>query len=314
MPPPLIQTQNEWLSNSRLYMFNKCRHAYALKYADKVKPATRGMYLDSWLRMLRGVIIHAGIEAGFLGHSVEDAVRTAAAQERAKGLTEAQKFELTKMEGESPLVCHALLDWLPASDWEPMIYRGRPMVEARLEWSLPGWKGFLGFADLVARHKPTGRVCVLDWKTRETFEANDVDIFNQQFLLYSYVLNKMGVQVDGSLLVEAKPEPPKKKPKKIRVDVTGINEVRISADGRFRSIPTFRSPAYLAAGWAEFEKQALVIASLRGEEVYRNMSAFNCKSCEFKHLCQAELQGHDVEHVLNTGFSYPKSATIIMEE
>lgn len=310
----LINTQNEWLSNSRLYVYNKCRHAYMLKYADKVKPATSKMYLDSWLRMLRGVIIHAGIEAGFLGASVTDAIRTTAAKERAKGLSEEQKIALVKLEAECPIVCQNLLEWLPASDWEPVSYRGRPMVEARLEWALPGWKGFLGFADLVARHKPTGRVCVLDWKTRETFEANDVDIFNQQFLLYSYVLNQMGVQVDGSLLVEAKPTPPKRKPKLVREDVGGINEVRVSADGRFRSIPTFRSPAYLAAGWAEFEKQARVIASLRGEEVYRNMGAFNCKTCEFKHLCQAEMQGYDVQHVLDTGYAYPKSATIIMEE
>lgn len=311
---PIIQTSGEFLSNSRIYMFNKCRQAYQYKYKDLIKPAAKGMYLDSWKRMLRGVMIHAGIEAGFLGHSVEDAIRTTAAKERAKGLTNEQKFELTKMEAESPLVCKALLDWLPASDWEPIMYRNKPMVEARLEIGLPGWKGFLGFADLVARHKPSGRVCVLDWKTRETFEADDVDVFNTQFLLYSYVLAQMGVEVHGSLLVEAKPVPPKRKPRIVREDVGGIDSVRVSADGRFRSIPTFRSPAYLAAGWADFCKQALVIAAARDEDIYRNMGAFSCKSCEFRHICQAELQGYDVQHVLDTGYAYPKSATIIMED
>jgi hypothetical protein len=31
-----------------------------------------------------------------------------------------------------------------------------PMVEAELKLALPGWKGFIGYADLVARHRPTG--------------------------------------------------------------------------------------------------------------------------------------------------------------
>lgn len=314
MSLPLIQTQDEFLSNSRMYMYGKCRKAYAYKYHQKIKPAAKGMYIDSWKRMLRGVMIHAGIEAGFLGQSVADAIRTCCAKERAKGLTNEQLVELAKMEIDSPVVCKNLLDWLPASDWEPIMHNGRPMVEARLEWSLPGWKGFLGFADLVARHKPTGRVMVLDWKTRETFEADDVDRYNMQFLLYSYVLNKMGVEVHGSLLVEAKPTPPRRASKIIREDVGGVSGVRISADGRFRSIPTFRSPAYLAAGWADFCVQARVIASVRSEEIYRNISAFTCKSCEFNHLCQAELNGYDVEHVLSSGYGGPKPSRIIMED
>lgn len=313
MSLPILDCSNESLSNSRLYMYDKCRKAYAYKYVDKVKPATKGMYLDSWKRMLRGIMIHAGIEAGFLGKDVTAAIRTTASQERAKGLTQEQKNELLIMENDSPVVCRNLLDWLPASDWEPVTFKGRPMVEARLEWSLPGWKGFLGFADLVAKHKPTGRVLVLDWKTRETFEADDVDRFNMQFLLYSYVLKQMGVEVDGSLLVEAKPTPPKRAPKLIRDDVGGVDGVRISSDGRFRSIPTFRSRAYLEAGWADFCVKAKVIASVRKEEIYRNIGAYACKSCEFQKLCMGELNGYDVEHIVNTSYQGLPKTSIIME-
>lgn len=306
-------SSEDYLSNSRSYVFGKCRKAYDFKYRQHVKPATKGWYFDSWHRMLRGVVIHAGVEAGFLGTDINAAIRTACAKERAKGLTQEQKDALLVLENECPVVVRNLLDWLPASDWEPLKHNGRPMVEARLEWVLPGWKGFLGFADLVARHKPTGRVMVLDWKTRETFEADDVDQYNMQFLLYSYVLNKMGVQVDGSLLVEAKPTPPKRAPRIVRDDIGGIDGVRISADGRFRSIPTFRSPAFLAAGWADFCTQAKVIASIKDHEIYRSMSAFNCKSCEFNKLCMAELGGHDVEDVLKRNYSVPQSS-IVMEE
>lgn len=309
--PLAIDCSNEFLSNSRTYMYDRCRQAYAFKYVDKVKPAAKSMYFDSWLRMIRGVIIHAGVEAGFLGRDVQTAIRSLCAQEKAKGLTQEQLSALVVLYNECPTVVQNLLDWLPASDWEPIKYKGRPMVEARLEWALPGWKGFLGFADLVAKHKPTGRVMVLDWKTRETFEADDVDRFNMQFLLYSYVLNKMGVHVDGSLLVEAKPTPPKRAPRVNHDDVGGVDGVRISSDGRFRSIPTFRSRAYLEAGWNDYMVKAKVIASMRDDEIYRNMGAFSCKSCEFQKLCQAQLGGHDVEHILNTSYS---GVNVILED
>lgn len=302
--PIAIDCSNEYLSNSRTYMFDKCRKAYAYKYVERIKPATKTMYFDSWLRMVRGIIIHAGVEAGFLGKDVHAAIRTKCSQEKAKGLSKEQLDALVVLYNECPIVVQNLLDWLPAKDWEPVMYRGRPMVEARLEWAaLPGWKGFQGFADLVAKHKPTGRTLVLDWKTRETFEGDDVDRFNMQFLLYSYVLNQMGVQVDGSLLVEAKPTPPKRAPRVHHDDMGGVDGVRISHDGRFRSTPTFRSREYLEAGWKDFAVKAQVIASVQDHEIYRSMSGFNCKSCEFQKLCQAQLGGYDVEHVMNTGYA-----------
>ncbi len=301
-------SNNEYLSNSRSYVYNRCKKMFDFKYIQKVKPNANIMHFESWERMLRGVMIHAAIEAGFLGQSLVSACRTKASQERARGLTEQQKTALAVMEAESPIVAQGLLDWLPASDWEPVQYRGKPMVEARLEWALPGWKGFLGFADLVAKHKPTGRILVLDWKSRTSFEDENVEIFNSQFLYYSYVLAQMGVPVDGSLLVELKPTTPKRAPRTIREDVGGINGIRVSEDGRYRSIPTFRSPEYLAAGWADFSKQAKVIASFKGEDAYRSMNAFNCKSCEFAQLCQGELQGHDLVHILKTSYSSSPAA------
>jgi len=305
-------SQDDYLSNSRSYVYNKCKKMFKFKYLDRVKPAAKGMYLDSWERLIRGVVIHAGIEAGFLGENIEAAIRTSCVQERAKGLTNDQLNALLVIQNESPIVCRDLLEWLPATDWEPVMYRGKPMVEARLEWPLAGWKGFLGYADLVAKHKPTGRVMVLDWKTRTSFEEPDMDIFNSQFLLYSYVLAKMGVDIHGSLLVEAKPTAPKRAPRVIREDSGSIDGVRISVDGRFRSTATYRSPTYLANGWKDFEVQAKQIAGFTDDQAYRRLSAFNCKSCEFQKLCQAELNGHDVEHIASTSYQVRKSA-IIME-
>jgi hypothetical protein len=296
-------SESEYLSNSRSYVFNKCLRAYDYKYRKKIKTRSGKMGFKSWHRMFRGIAIHSAIEAGFLGQPLVAAVCAKCDKERGNGLTPEQTEALAVIEEESPIVAQSLLDWLPASDWEPMQHLGKPMVEARLEWSLPHWRGFLGFADLVARHKPSGRVMVLDWKTRETFEDEDVDRFNAQFALYQYVLAKMGIQTHGSLLVEAKPTTPKRAPKTIRDDFGGIDCVRVSADGRFRSIPTYRSPTMLQAFWDDFSVQAKVIANIRDDEIYRSMGAFACKDCDFQQLCMAELNGHDVEHVLSARYS-----------
>ena len=121
----------------------------------------------------------------------------------------------------------------------------------------------------------------------------------------------MGVPVDGSLLVEAKPTPPKRAPRTVHEDVGGINGVRVSFDGRFRSTPTFRSRVFLESYWADFCIKAGEMAKLRNNEVYRSMSAFNCKSCEFSRLCFGELSGYDTEHIANTGFKGPE---VIMED
>jgi hypothetical protein len=305
-------SESEYLSNSRSYVYNKCTKAYDLKYRQRIKTRTYKMGFKSWHRMFRGIAIHAAIEAGFLGKPIVETVRNLCIKERAKGLTDEQSDALAVIEEESPIVAESLLEWLPVTDWEPLRHNGRPMVEARLEWDLPGWRGFLGFADLVATHKPSGRIMVLDWKTRETFEDEDVDQFNAQFALYSYVLGKMGVQTHGSVLVEAKPTTPKRAPRTIRDDVGGIDCVRVSADGRFRSIPTFRSPTMLQSFWDDFCVQAKVIANTRDDEIYRSMNAFNCGSCEYASLCMAELRGHDVEHILNTQYNAPQP-TVTME-
>ncbi len=306
--PPL----DEYLSNSRSWAFNKCRQFYSLKYVDKVRPHVREQHIDSWTRLFRGVAIHAGIESGLLGEAPDKGVAEVVAEQRSKGLNVDQEAALVIIADESPQIATALLEWLPASDWEPMLHQGKPMVEQRLECALPGWKGFLGYADLVALHKPSGLKFVLDWKSKDRFGDDNSDQYNMQFLLYQYALMQLGRPVDGSLLVELKPTVPKGKPRKIRIDDGGVFSVRVSIDGRFRSTPTLRSQQFIEAGWRDFVKQAQVIANLQQRDVYRSMSPFNCVGCEMQRICMGELAGSDVASIVKHGYTVPDDATIIM--
>lgn len=304
------------LSYSRAYQFGKCRKAYSYKYIERLKRTPRDMYFDSWLRMFRGTLIHAGMEYGFLGKDVLEGVQARAAEERAAGCRADQLEVMDQLVVDSAQVALDALAWMPVSDWEPLILNGVPTVEMELTMPLPGgWERFVGYADLVARHKPTGRVMLLDYKTRERFEAPGADEYNLQFILYLKCLAELGIEVHGSVVFEIKPTLPKRSPRIVREDSGSLNETRISADGRFRTIPTFRPRRLVEAVWADFERQAVVIAESekRPDTLYRNLNAFNCRDCPYSALCMAELNGDDVEFVLESSFG-TKYGNVVLED
>ncbi len=308
--------ENEYLSFSRAYTFNKCKKAFQFKYLEKVQPRPETVWLDSWERMQRGTMIHACMEAGFLGKDLATYVKQSVYERGAKygGFSDAQEEIMPGMFEDSIAVAQAALEWLGVDEWEPYVHDGAPMVESRLELPLPGWKGFLGFADLVARHRPTGSVFVVDYKTRASFERDDVDRFNGQFALYQKALGEIGVPVVGSLLFEIKPTPPKRAPRLARVDSGSVSSVRLSEDGRFRLTPTLRSQEFIDNYWDDFKRQALAIAHMTADEAYRSMNSFNCASCEYERLCQGDLRGDDLTTILARHYTVPRESLRIVEE
>lgn len=309
-------SNTEYLSHSRAYTYAKCRKAFAYKYLDKVKPLPGTMHLDSWERMQRGILIHAGMEGGMLHQDhAKYILNTVDEQRRKYGYSAEQEQRLPEMIADSTIVAETALAWLPASDWEAVTGPdGKPMVEYELKLDLPGWKGFIGYADLVARYKPTGAQYVLDYKARASFEREDMDRYNSQFALYQKALEQLGVPVVGSVLFEIKPTPPARAPRVVRVDDGGLTSVRISTDGRFRLTPTLRSRDFIANYWEDFKVQALAIAGMKADEAYRSMNGFNCSYCEYEKLCMGELRGDDVESILSRHYSVPRESLRVLED
>src|ERR1041385_3692488 len=115
----------------------------------------------------------------------------------------------------------------------------------------------------------------------------------------------MGVKCHGSMLFELKPTPPRRPSRTAYEDNGSIDSIRMSTDGRFRTIPSFRSDTYIDSMWQDFVKESQVMATLTDAQVYRNVNAFNCLECPYKKLCQAELNGEDVDFILKTSFHQP---------
>lgn len=302
-----MDTSRSSLSFSRGWTFNACQKQYDYKYVQWLKPMARDVNIDKWEQFTRGSVIHSGIEGGFLKLGVDKYIDDSVAGIRAnEELSAEQKMLLEDIQNDSKQVVAEFLEWLPVSDWEPVTIKGAPGVEIELTMPLPGWKGWLGYADLVAKHLPTGRILVLDWKTRKQFENEDADRFNSQFPVYQRAINLLGIDCAGSLLVEIKPEPPKRAPRTTRDDVGSINSPRISTDGRFRTIPTFRSKQFIEAVWNDTVRLADAMRAFDPSKAYRSMSKFNCGGCFYQKLCMAEANGEDVADVLAT--SYTKSS------
>ncbi len=313
----MTTTFTESLSYSRAYTFNKCRTLYDFKYIQKIKILPKDMHVDSWERMFRGTCIHGACEAAFLKQDPVAFVKQIVVDERAKGLSPDQLALLDEIESDSLSVAADFLEWLPVTDWEPVMVQGKPLVEVELRLPIAGWPGgFVGYADLIARHIPTGRVFCLDWKSKARFTSEGDWFFSIQDSLYRKVLKEqLGVDCVGSAYCEIKPVPPKRAPRNLRVDAGGVSGVRESSDGRFRFTPLSRSVGYLDNVWEDFQRQAVVMSRFTSQDAYTNQSAFSCRGCEYLTLCQGRLGNHDVQGILDTGYSYNKdSLKIVMEE
>lgn len=302
---------NGTLSNSRAYVFNKCPFSYALKYVLKVYPLAKTVHIDSWERFSRGILIHGGLEAAFLGQDIAQGVRAALRDENE--LSEDQKFLLPTLLSEAEQIAMDVAEWLPASDFEPVVVGGSPAVELEIRADLPTWDGgYVGYVDLVARHKPSGRVFVIDWKSKAAFQQESGLKWARQFRLYAHVLAKMGVKTDGALMVEIKSTTPKRAPRKIREDSGDFDSVRESVDGRFRASPEFFSAAHLENTWKSFVAESRVIGDVTLDKCYQNEGPFTCGQCEYEPICAAKLRNYDVRDVLTEGYKVPPASLKIL--
>lgn len=295
------------LSISKRYTWNSCRQKFNYQYTKKLKTLPTDMPFEQWERFSRGNATHAILESAFLGEPLEKGNERVIERFERDGLDDVKRAAIPGISANAMGVAKAVIDWLPISDWEPLKDRhGNPLIEAKLTAPLPGFPGgFLGYADLIALHKPSGLKFILDYKTRDTFEQNaDAGMYDLQLAAYQHCAKHMGIEVHGTALIEIKPELPKRKPRFTRIDTGDFTGVRESTDGRIRFTPTFRSDMLIDAHWAGLAKESESIwkHSKDPREIYRNPSSYNCSSCKYRRPCYASANGEDLNHVLDNGY------------
>lgn len=282
-----------YLSYSKMMNWLKCRRSYDFKYHQGLTPKPSEISLETWERFTRGILIHGGCEAAFLGDSITSGVAKAKQNVISRGV-DAEKLALLDALCLSAVkVASDAMDYFKPADWDPVIFNGNPLVEGQLIVPVSGFDGYQGYVDLVAREKSSGMIFVIDYKTRERFEDFGDDVFNMQFATYQYMLKYHNIDCAGSILFEMKPEVPKS-----------------PRTERFRTIKTKRSDEYIQNVWDWVDQIAKTMASERN--MYPSMYSFNCKSCPYKTICQGEMQGDDTDYIRKELY-INKNATVTME-
>lgn len=283
-----------YLSYSKMMAWLKCRKSYDFKYHQGLIPQPSEVSIETWERFTRGILIHGGCEAAFLGETIEQGVAHAKDDVIRRGVDSSKLVLLPDLVKQANEVASAAMQYFSPKNWEPVIFNDKPLVEGQLIVPVTGFDGYQGYVDLVAREKSTGMIFVIDYKTRERFEDHGDDIFNMQFATYQYMLDYHNIDCVGSILFEMKPKIPKS-----------------PGTQMFKLTKTRRSKEYVQNVWNWVDKTAKIMAEDK-ENMYPTMYAFNCKSCYYKTICQGEMQGDDVDYIRNELY-ISKNSTIKLE-
>lgn len=266
-----------------------------------------------------GSAVHKGFEAYFRGKSYSECLEAIRAYCRAsEALQEGDQEQVdlyAEISEKAPLVFERALTELPGKAWRPIA------VEQTFSAQLTPDISINGTPDLIAEHIPTGKVYLLDWKTRGTFQELDSERFNLQFVVYQWLLAQNGIGVVGSMIYEIISEVPKA-PKinkdgsvskaKVRTtwpifkaaidEVGGIPEEYSEMKKYLENLEWERTtPAYRSEEFVDTIIQEVVIPTaveMASNPIpLRVLNRFSCTGCNYAPLCIGELEGNDLAFI-----------------
>lgn len=326
---------------SAISTFLKCRALYDFAYVQGLRPK-RGASLP---RMQLGTQVHLGFEKYFKGAALSEAkaeiekssyeilqkVREqVAADPMSVPVDNVSEFikEYEDIVENAPKIFERSALAMPVSDWEPVL------VEHTLEQEIASGIVLTGTPDLVARYKPDGQLYLLDWKTRANFQDIGAERYNLQFLIYTWMLQKLGHDVKGTYIYEILSDVPKE-PKRNKDGTISKSKCR-TTEGMLQgaiqdssSIPEDYGDllSYVRAiEWQRLtydHRDAATIERIMQEVVVpaaQSMAAphiplrvanrFTCGSCDYASICYAPLEGSDVAYLKAENFTLADGSAI----
>lgn len=305
------------ISHSQIAQWQKCQQAYKYSYVDFLESKTIQDHF------VIGTLIHAGLEAYFLGKDYVTFIEKAstAACEKTPDFTRNIKSHkenaIAKLE--------MFKEWFKIGDWEVLFHGGSPMVEYRFDKEIDGIR-FTGQFDLVARHKRSDRVFVFDHKTRSKFKNEEQEHFNLQFIIYQKVLAEMGIQCAGTAILQVKSDefdtPKINKDgslSKAKISTTweryqahlkehGLDDFdyeemkdKLGSIEWFNILKIYRSPLTIDKVFKDVIVPTVheIIRAKNENKFVRNLQPFSCGFCQYQPICHGELEGHDIENLVS---------------
>mgnify|MGYP003295993077 CR=1 FL=1 len=253
------------------------KHYYAFGFTHPSEDDTVGLqpthHSDS---LTRGTIGHKVLEDYYQaikdGHSRQSAMLTARdAHIKAMGENPHQ----AEMYSETLQFFLNYHEFYMDEEYEPLI------LEYNFEYQIHEELIFPFKPDAIFKHKPTGKIYVVDHKFLYRFYQDRVFPILPQLLRYAYALRQMGYQVDGyiyNMVSTDKRAQPQNRFKRHKVEFTKAHDRKM--------VKVFGEM---------LETMEEIVAAKKDElweaKVKRNMSSFSCANCPFLELCTAELEG-----------------------
>lgn len=320
------------LSYSQMSRFAQCRKSWEWEYKLRYSPKTdrRPLYM--------GTILHAGMAGYWKARAL------GVSQPRLSGV-EAMKEEIAKQiprleddlrvsEVEEDLLDEAVevyyrtLDEFQSELWEPLVIDGLPLVEIR--FAIPAVRGIpiQGFIDLVAEDTRDGSVWQIDWKFVSSLGGAEDEMFNMQNIMYQWALQKIGVEVNGSLTFKSYSKP-SREPKILKSGEVSRAYIRCTWDRyaefvkeaggdpeEYREemepklsqaewsleIREYFSPETVREIWDQ-EIRGMAHEILKIQTRYpRTISKMVCPGCPYREPCMGQIRGYDWESMLERDF------------
>lgn len=209
-----------------------------------------------------------------------------------------------------------------------------PALELHFLVPCAGSKGLHGYIDAILRDKRTGHIWCTDYKFRKSLSPDDEEEVNIQNAVYTHACHKMGIDITGTMtwqhintpaadpailknggvskakikttwehyakFVEEHGEVPEAYESEMREKLADIEWFRATYE--YRNDETVKNiwnkiivPSSYAvkSAWTQANRTA-------GNK--RHMYPWNCKMCQFRNLCQAELRNYDADYLREHDF------------
>lgn len=206
-----------------------------------------------------------------------------------------------------------------------------PAVELHFKVPCPGSKGLHGYIDAILRDRESGQVWCTDYKFRSQLQDDEEESFNLQNAVYMWACHRMGIEVTGTQTWQHFNRPAADP----ALTKGGVSRARIRTTwDHYRRFVEERGLD--PADYAEMEEKLADVEWFRATLEYRNADTvrriwdgivvpaswgirraamggnrralfpWNCRGCQFRELCQAELRGYDADFV--RGSQYTRKA------
>lgn len=209
-----------------------------------------------------------------------------------------------------------------------------PALELHFLVPCAGSKGLHGFIDAILKDKETGLIWCTDYKFRKTLSPDEDEEVNIQNTVYTHACKKMGINITGTMTWQhvntAAADPAILKNGSVsraKIKTTWDHYAAFVLDHGgdpatyetemkekladiewFRVTHEFRNEETVKNMWnkiivpAAYAVKSARTAASRGLDLKRQMYPWNCKMCQYRSLCQAELRNYDADFLRETAF------------